>query len=754
MATIKNILARKMLMPMLLVGIVALYFFSMIFGDKGFISDGQFAAYQQKYTPWSGDWATGWPTIADPVGMTLYPIRLVMAELKMPFDFFVVAAYVIAILGMYAYLRCIVEKWAAAFGAITFTISGWMLVHLGHTSMIHASAWLPWMMLGVQFSHGNLVPRKFLSIAILAVAVSMSLMAGHPQITAYSLLLVSLYAIFTAMENKERTAIYFVFAGGLCGIAIAAPVLIPTMEWVNHTPRSEMSKEELFSFAIPFSELPGLIVPLLYGATPHGWFGVDYRIAGHAGETITFLPMIGILFCIVALIDSSVDRRKIFFFLVFGALSILLATGNRFSAVGFITENIFPLNMFRAPSRHMLEVTFCFSALSAIGLQAMAKREFGKYQIRIVAFAMVLLFVSAVSWALASSSELKLNIGNLTWPVIFAVLMATLSLALLYLREEKTGLAVIGGLSIVVLLLQTMMIGYQLPWRIFAHTETIKDQPAWVSDFKNKLGNDYRAMGVNGWQSRVFNPDASRFHGIKTLGWYGPLLNNSVAQLTGLTNGGWIQRFVLSNDDVALDMLSVRYVSISEEEKNLVQNYPERWAFVKSYGNEHVYENMRAITRARLVCKSAIIDNDNLFNVSVRSGKSFLSVADTAYFNDLQTAPTSTESRCDGQIRIIEDTGDVLRIEAKVLSEQAFLVISDLWYPGWTSLVNGRQKEVRRINNTSRGILLEKGPALIEFVYRPSRWGVSILISVFSLSLVIAALLASRGLPLLRRQAG
>lgn len=740
-------------MSILLIGILAMYFFPMILGDRGFNSDGQRAAYFSGFELWSPGWATGWPTVADPVSMALYPVRLMLSGLEMPFDIFVLTAYAIAILGMYSFLLCVVEKWAAAFGAIIFSLSGWMLAHLNHTSMIHAAAWLPWMMLGVQLVFRNIWPRRLIGVAVLALAVSMSFLAGHPQITIYSFLLVFLYCLFMALNNRGWNSIYWVVAGALCGLAISAPGLLPAIEWTNHTLRSGMSKEELFSYSLPFAELPGLLIPLLYGATPHGWFGIDYRTVGYAGETITFLPTVGVLLSIVAMICISKSRRLITFFLVFGFLSLMLATGDRFVPFALITEKLFPLNMFRAPARHMLEVTFCFSVVSAIGLQGLLRREYIKYEISLAMFVMVLLFVSAVSWALASSTELKLNILNLIWPITLGALMVALSLALLLFRGEKPGSAVLGGLFIIVLMLQTAMIGYQMPWKVFAPVDAKKDMPAWVTDIKDIAGRDYRVLGMNGWQSLVFNPDVSRFHGINTLGWYGPLLNNSVAQLTGLTNGGWIQRFVLSNDDISLDVLSVRYVSIGEEERSLVHNQPDRWAFVKSYGNEYVYENKRVLPRARLVCHVSHIEDDSAFNMAVRSGNTSLSVPDTIYVNNRQVGVVSSGTQCEGQARVLEDDGDELRIEAHVNSGQAFLVVSDLWYPGWKVFVNGKPKELFRANNTSRGVMLENGTSVVEFVYRPTMWSVSIFISTISLLLVFAAVLASGTLPRLRLQA-
>lgn len=737
--------------PLLLLGGVVIFFSSIIIGDKRFTSDGQLAAYYQHFALWSGDWATGWPIIGDPVSMPLYPVRLAIVALNMPFDIFVITAYVLAIFGMYFFLRVFLDKGPAAFGAISFTISGWMLVHLGHTSMIHAAAWLPWMMLGISFIVLDSGAKKYRGLTLLSVAVSMSVLAGHTQITVYSLLLVAAYAIYMVSTNKDWSAIYFIALGVFCGVVISLPVLIPTAELTTFTYRNGISIEELFSYSLPLAEMPGLIIPLLYGSTPFGWFGHDYQNPGYRGETITFFPAIGLFFAIIAFVSVREERGHIIFWLLVGLLSLLFALGSAFFPIAFLTEHLFPLNMFRAPSRHMLEVTFCFSVLSAIGLQALLDKYVQVIQIRVAIFIYMLLFVLAISSVLAVRDLLGLDLAQLIWPTLFALLMIILSFALIVIRDHSGRFVVFEYISIAILLMHTVMIGYQLPWRIYAPSESHNTQPEWISDFKGKLGYDYRALGMNGWQSQVFNPDISRLHGIRILGWYGPMLNKNIAELSGLTSGGWIQRFVLSDKDVTLDLLSVRYVSIPGEEKQLMLANPDRWRLVKSYGNEYVFENLKVLPRARLVCQASKIESDNVFNLSVRDGRSTLSVVDHAYVNDALPSQLPSHIECLGHVNILRDDGDSVRIKANVDSDRAILVLSDLWYPGWQVYVNGNQSPVYRVNNTSKGVLLPNGPSDVKFVYRPTNWNLSILITIMSLGLVAILLFVRSGLLIFSR---
>ncbi|NLY57966.1 MAG: hypothetical protein GX071_05510 [Gammaproteobacteria bacterium] len=736
---LRQLSAAGWLMPLVLVALVLLYFSPMLLGSEDFDSDGQLAAYAQPWQWWSSSWATGWPVTGDPLSMALYPLRLLLVALQAPFDVFVVMAYLVAVLGMYAYLRCLVDRLPAAFGALAFSLSGWMLVHLGHTSMVHTAAWLPWIMLGVHQVCAGRRSQQWLGAALLALSVGMSLLAGHAQITVYALLLAGCYGLLLVLSQRAWSGLLFGALGVALGVALVTPALLPAMEWTGHTLRSELSREELFSYAFPLSEAPGLMVPLLYGSTAISWLGIDYRTPAHLGETVTFLPAIGGLLCLLALL-APVQRRHVVFAACYALLALLLATGDRFALAGLITENVFPLNMFRASSRHLLEVTFCFSVLAAIGLQALGDGRLSRRRIRLGALLLMLLLGVAILLALAFGPLMAWPSDKMLGPMLLAAAAVALALVVLFWRAR--GKLPVAGLALLLLLGQTWLIGYQLPWYRLPQSMLGKSAQAWAADFQSELGQDYRGLAMDGWEARLFNPDVSRLHGVNTLGWYGPLLNRSVVQLTGLTSGGWIQRFVLAQQDVTLDLLAVRLVALPAAQQHLVEGQPERWRFAGVHGDEYLYENTRVLPRARLVCSTQRLDDDEAFVRAVRRGRLELSVADTGYINDQAVELRAAGADCAGQVRIIQDRGHVLRIEADVVSGQALLIIADLWYPGWTARVQGELRPVLRVNNTSRGVVLDQGRTELELVYRPSRWGLSLMVSLLSVGLLLGAVTA------------
>lgn len=78
------------------------------------------------------------------------------------------------------------------------------------------------------------------------------------------------------------------------------------------------------------------------------------------------------------------------------------------------------------------------------------------------------------------------------------------------------------------------------------------------------------------------------------------------------------------------------------------------------------------------------------------------------------------------------------RINLRVLAEnEGYLVALQAYYPGWRVYVNGEESEIVKINNTFRGVYLEKGEHIIEYIFIPLDFYLGAMITVvFYLSVV------------------
>ncbi|QEG28386.1 Bacterial membrane protein YfhO [Gemmata obscuriglobus] len=79
------------------------------------------------------------------------------------------------------------------------------------------------------------------------------------------------------------------------------------------------------------------------------------------------------------------------------------------------------------------------------------------------------------------------------------------------------------------------------------------------------------------------------------------------------------------------------------------------------------------------------------------------------------------------------------RVTTELDGSAGWLVLSDVWFPGWTCFVDGREVEVSRANHAFRAVPVPAGSAVAEFRFEPRTyrlgWWVSVVAAVLMLGL-------------------
>jgi hypothetical protein len=97
-----------------------------------------------------------------------------------------------------------------------------------------------------------------------------------------------------------------------------------------------------------------------------------------------------------------------------------------------------------------------------------------------------------------------------------------------------------------------------------------------------------------------------------------------------------------------------------------------------------------------------------------------------------------------GRVRIVRDGGNGIEIEVEAESD-GFLVLHDIYYPGWKAEVNGEEAQVLRANYAFRAVRLPKGKSLVRMSYMPSNWQMAKRVSFVSLGVwVVLVILGIR----------
>ncbi|MEW6416500.1 MAG: hypothetical protein AB1480_00045 [Nitrospirota bacterium] len=92
-------------------------------------------------------------------------------------------------------------------------------------------------------------------------------------------------------------------------------------------------------------------------------------------------------------------------------------------------------------------------------------------------------------------------------------------------------------------------------------------------------------------------------------------------------------------------------------------------------------------------------------------------------------SPTRGEDKGEGDIVIIKEYAPD-KIALEVESNGGILVISDLYFPGWKVMVNGREEEVIEVFGLLRGVIIEGGKSDVLFYYRPMSLYVGMVVSM------------------------
>jgi uncharacterized membrane protein YfhO len=70
------------------------------------------------------------------------------------------------------------------------------------------------------------------------------------------------------------------------------------------------------------------------------------------------------------------------------------------------------------------------------------------------------------------------------------------------------------------------------------------------------------------------------------------------------------------------------------------------------------------------------------------------------------------------KVEFISETNNRLQLHV-IAREDAFLVLSDTYFPGWKAYVDDREEKIHRADYNFRAIFLRAGMHQVEFVYRP-----------------------------------
>jgi hypothetical protein len=495
---------------------------------------------------WRADVFGGTPSCADPQAFHWYPPAALRA-VPGGWETFSLWAHVVASTGAFALARRVAAGLVGPLAAgLVYGSSGFLMAHHGHTSIVHVAAWIPWLLVALHALSERSSPGRWVAVA---ASFALVLLAGHPQIAVYGLLLAGPWTLSLARRGAGgRTQVLLRAVCALtCGGLLAAIQLVPTAHLMKEFERSGAASLEFFaSFALPLDHAFQLLFPYALD-TEAGYVGAWNfpELCGYAG-IVGLVPML-------AAVGSCRDDQRARIWCLLAAAALINALGESTPFV-HLAYRLPLLSWFRCLGRHLVELDLCVAILVALGVERLARVRVERHALAagLLVLGALGLLVRAESWAPGVASWHRVWSG-----VTLAALGALVCVA--WSRSPRPGPWAVAFLALAVVDLGTFarrtLVGLTSPADWLTCPDELEEVHA---DQAQRWGRYLALRGATGRRAEGI-AEATRLWGLRSLGGYGPLMPRRM-RVVHMSNEGTCPSTVLAPEHQGLDLLGVRFV--------------------------------------------------------------------------------------------------------------------------------------------------------------------------------------------------
>jgi len=368
---------------------------------------------------WNPHVFAGIPFFAAGQHSALYPLSAVyyLMPLGAAYGWFILLNLWLAGLFMAGYLRALgSNRVGAGLAGLVYQLSGFLIASAVFPMIVAAAVWLPlilWMIENILRGRSLWIFRGAALpwVIIGALAIGCNILAGHIELTIYTLLIAAYYAAVRLLWDfgrrwraggalplrwAVRSALWLIIML-LLGLSLAALQLIPLFEFVQRNWRAERSSlDTVLSYAHAPRDLLQFLLPNFYGNPAHhsytdafsGALISDLRNA--RGQSISHIDWgvknyvegalyLGVLPLALALyaILSGLRRRCLQTPQVVAfALLALISLSFMFGAPTYaLLYNLPGMNQLNSPFRWVYGLSLAVAVLAGLGLHRLSQRE-------------------------------------------------------------------------------------------------------------------------------------------------------------------------------------------------------------------------------------------------------------------------------------------------------------------------------------------------------------------------------------------
>jgi len=529
------------------------------------------------------------------------------------------------------------------------------------------------------------------------------------------------------------------------GLSLAAIQLLPTLEFVRLSVRSNMSFEDFVSYSLPIRQVIQLVFPFY---TPSQFNGIG------------FLGYVGLLPPVLSIIGFSAyrDRHQTWFWLAVTLFSLLLTLGND-TPLAQLMYHVPVYNKFRAPVRNFIEMSLAISVLAGLGVSALQKQLVSHrvlLQVILASTGVIVISFATTFFLGKPIHPLAKNFNNFssfTWVVVLPTAIFFIGVAILIFWSKAVHFKSRGFLLLLMIVVEFVNFNWFCHHRIsdnFKYKNSLTPTTS-VENYKKLLTySNQRILPTRGVLGTYYNkdkypykgtlneipPNTSLLWGIPSASGYGPLILSRYSQLLSIDSFGLVPESLLNGTDRSLDITSIRYIFIPQVTfpSSFLAN-ANRWHYVENINSTSiVYENLRAMPRAWLVPEVITAKSEEVLQ-AIKTSK----LPDGRLYDPSKIALVEEQLNFKPQNPDLSATAKVVDLSNTKLeiqtnsSSPTFLVLSDIYYPGWQATVDGKPVHIFQTNYVFRGITVSPGLHRVKVEFKPLSWGLGAGISTASL---------------------
>jgi hypothetical protein len=670
---------------------------SFLYPMYGFASQSLKAGHLPLWNPYL---FSGMPFAADIQSGLFYPLNLLF-ELAGSFSYtsmqgLAVVHYVLG--GVFAYLlaRSLnVTRPGAMIAGLVWMWSGFMVAQLGHLNMVEVAVWLPLELLLLRLA--ILGVRPLLTVPLLSVTLAVAFFAGHTQLFLYELLAL---ALFVAFHGEYKRSLPLLAAAAAGAGLLAAVQILPSIELTRLSLRAGISYQESTRFALAPAGLLTLLVPHFFGESSQNYWGswTTTEVFGYAGILPLFLAA-------AALRLRRASNTRFWFWLA--VLGVLLSLGEATVLQGWLYRFVPGFDKVRAPGRFLVYFDLGTAILAAMGFDALRD---ARARTRVV--------VRQLRWISGGAAAVALGI---CLPAAYGILLTHQHEdAVIFHRLEVAA----GGVAALALLLLTShaLLHARRRWSAgfaaLAMALVAVDLGSSGYSFNpgySDVAAPFRQPAIEAFLQRdpsarldtatnvddVFPPDLPMLdHLHSTWGLFNPVQLSDYYDL-------W-KAYIPGRDSGLYDLLGARYL-LAKKDTPLDAKFRPVLTEDKQM---NLYQNDRAMPRAFAVAQSAGGTHEQA-QQTIRA-PSF----DPSRQAVLEGGPGLSGAGGPWPAQLTNDGGNSLDLDIS-LPQEAALVVTTPYYPGWTATVDGQAAALFRADFAFQGLSLPPGAHHVALRFDP-----------------------------------